>query len=130
MAIELKDGVPGLPLGSLTFPALAALAIDYDKRHDMLSITAIPARPAVSIDIEGEVWLRVVRATGEVVGFEFEDFREHFLPRHPELAQAWRTTYPSRLGRTHEQAAAFLEQVLRWFQQRCSSEATEQTHSI
>ena len=38
-------------------------------------------KPAISHDIEGEFWLRIVPDTNEIIGIEIEDFK-HFLKKY------------------------------------------------
>lgn len=66
-------------------PPVDEWAMEYDKDTDTLYMRVGRVRPATSIDLNGEVWARIDPATGEVVGFEIEGFREVFLVRHPEI---------------------------------------------
>jgi hypothetical protein len=52
------------------------------------------ARPATSVDWNGEFWLRVDPETGEIVGVEINDFEAVFLKKYPGLAQAWHEVKP------------------------------------
>jgi hypothetical protein len=77
----------------------------------MLSIRKAP--PAISHDVNGEVWLRVVRETGQIVGFEFEDFERVFLRNHPELEPEWkRIRGELTLNSGEDETAAFVSKVL------------------
>lgn len=71
-------------------PAPERLAMHYDDALDTLFISTQPAQAAVSVDIEGEMWVRFVPETAEVVGVEIEDFESSFLPSRPDVAAAWR----------------------------------------
>jgi hypothetical protein len=53
-----------------------------------------PEKPtaAISIDCEGELYLRVNPQTREIVGIEIEDFEQYFVIKHPEFAQIWKQT--------------------------------------
>jgi hypothetical protein len=55
-------------------------------------------KPAISVDLDGEIWLRMHPVTGEVYGFEIEDFERVFLAAHPDVASAWREVKPSLTG--------------------------------
>jgi hypothetical protein len=46
--------------------------------------------PAVSIDIEGEWYLRINPDTGEIVGVEIEDFEKYFIKKYPEFGVIWK----------------------------------------
>lgn len=63
--------------------------VDYDAETDMLYLRWAVA-PAVSVNIDGEVWLRVDPKTGEVYGFEIEDYESDFLKRHHDLWSVWK----------------------------------------
>ena len=65
-------------------------ALRYDKKADVLYVHTGSPRAAISVDLGGEVWLRMDPVTGEVYGFEFEDFEQVFLVAHPDLASGWR----------------------------------------
>ncbi|MBM4463897.1 MAG: DUF2283 domain-containing protein [Chloroflexi bacterium] len=65
----------------------------YDK-DDTFCIYSGSPRPAVSFDINGEVWLRIDPDSGDIIGLEIEDFESIFLKRHPELSPAWQQAKP------------------------------------
>lgn len=52
----------------------------YDKSRDVLFVYKEPKVPATSLNVAGEVWVRLTD-DGEVVGFEVEDFEAVFLVR-------------------------------------------------
>jgi hypothetical protein len=56
----------------------------YDADYDVLRIVIGDPRPAMSIDLGG-MWMRLEPDTGEILGFEIQDFVHSFLPKHPEL---------------------------------------------
>jgi len=58
---------------------------EYDMERDILFMQSKKRCPAVSVDLDGEIWFRIDPSTGEIVGIEIEDFREVFLKRHPEI---------------------------------------------
>jgi len=88
----------------------------YDKRHDTLFIRHAVPRPATSIDLDGEIWLRMDPSTGEILGFEIEDFERVFLARHPDIANAWREARGGRrpLGPLQEPLVAI---IINWIRQ-------------
>ena len=65
------------------------LSLDYDQARDVLCIYEEPRRGAVSVDVNGEAWLRCDPVTGDVTGAEIEDFERAFLPQHAELRAGW-----------------------------------------
>ena len=87
MAPELKRA----ELPKLYMPDVdsGSASMDYDSTTDMLYFRRAPA-PAVSVAIDGELWLRADPDTGEVYGFEIEAFEEHFLKRHSDLWSLWK----------------------------------------
>ena len=87
MAPELKRA----ELPTLYMPAVHAskASMDYDSETDMLYFRRIGA-PAVSVSIDGELWLRVDPDSGEVYGFEIEAFEAHFLKRHYDVWALWK----------------------------------------
>jgi hypothetical protein len=66
----------------------------YDKRRDVLFIHKEPNKPAVSWDADGLAWVRFDPETGEILGFEIEDFETVFLKKFPEAAAGWREIKP------------------------------------
>ena len=87
MAPELKRAeLPTLHMPKVN-PSKATM--DYDAETDMLYVRRISA-PAVSVSIDGELWLRVSPDSGEVYGFEIEAFEEDFLKRHHDLRTLWK----------------------------------------
>jgi len=90
MVEDLMRDVPPLPRP--VFPAIdpAAVRLAYDQIGDILSLKFTPSRPATSVDIGGELWLRMDPITGEVTGIEIEGFEIGYLKKHPDLAEIWR----------------------------------------
>jgi hypothetical protein len=66
----------------------------YHSDDDTLFARPEPARPATSLDWDGELWVRVDPETGEILGLEIDDFETVFLKKHPDLAQAWQEVKP------------------------------------
>lgn len=46
---------------ALQFPDTSEWSASYDRKHDILTISAAPPAPAHSVDVNGEMW--VVKAT-------------------------------------------------------------------
>ena len=65
---------------------------EYNKETDILFIYSKKKTPAISIDCDGEYWLRVEPRTGEILGIEIEDFKRVFLKKHPEIIRE-KTSY-------------------------------------
>ena len=64
----------------------------YNSKSDVFLMQSKEDRPAVSVDCDGEYWVRVDPETGEILGIEIEDFKRIFLKRHPTLLKQ-KTTY-------------------------------------
>jgi uncharacterized protein YuzE len=89
MANLVKEPPFDLPMPKFEDVDSKQFSLVYDKKHDTLFIRRGAPRPGTSIDLEGEAWLRMDPRTGEILGFEIEDFERVFLPRHPDIASAW-----------------------------------------
>lgn len=46
--------------------------------------------PAVSVDCDGDLFLRIDPETKEIVGIEIEDFEGYFITKYPAIAPAWK----------------------------------------
>lgn len=66
----------------------------YHDDEDTLFLRSEEPSPAVSFDCNGDVWFRVDPSSGEIVGFEIDDFETIFLKKYPELASAWKEIKP------------------------------------
>ena len=66
----------------------------YHSDEDILFIRPKNSSPAVSYDLEGELWLRFDPSTKEVLGIEIENFQSVFLKKHPEIAKIWKDAKP------------------------------------
>ena len=68
-----------------TLPNVRDFEGHYDKKTDTLLIQSKEARAAVSVDCDGEFWVRVDPKNGEILGIEVEDFKKVFLKKHAEM---------------------------------------------
>jgi len=66
----------------------------YHDDEDTFFLRPEEPRAAVSFDWNGDVWLRIDPSSGEIVGFEIDDFESIFLKKYPALANAWKETKP------------------------------------
>ncbi len=57
----------------------------YNEDTDILIIQSNENRPAISVDCNGEYWMRVDPETGEILGVEIEAFKKVFLKRHKDM---------------------------------------------
>ena len=65
--------------------------LSYDAKNDIFQMVrrSFAGRPAVSLDVDGEFWLRMDPETGEIFGVEIEDFEGNFLVTNPQLRAGW-----------------------------------------
>ena len=89
--VTVRDQESGSLLPKWNAFIQADITGDYDRKRDVLYICKVSAedKPAVSVDVSGEFWLRVDPETSEIVGIEIEDFKAIFLEKHPEVARPW-----------------------------------------
>ena len=66
----------------------------YHEAEDTLFVRPSNPCPATSFDINGEIWVRIIPDSGEIVGLEIEDFQSVFLKKYPNLATAWAESKP------------------------------------
>ena len=57
----------------------------YDKEIDTLIIQPKRPIPAVSVDWDGDFWVRMNPDNGEIVGIEIEDYKEFFSKKYHML---------------------------------------------
>lgn len=69
---------------------MADVHVVYHKDEDTLFIRSGNPRPAISFDLDGEIWVRIDPDTSNIVGLEIDDFESIFLKKHPELLNVWR----------------------------------------
>ncbi len=72
-----------------TITNLKDLMPSYDKRFDTFFLSPIKPISSVSVDWNGEFWLRVA-SNGDVVGLEVENFEKVFLFKYPEVRVIWK----------------------------------------
>ena len=77
-----------------TIENLKSTIASYNSDEDTLFIRPEIPRPAVSYDLNGELWIRFDPATKEIIGLEIENFESVFLKKHPEAAKVWKTAKP------------------------------------
>jgi len=93
-----------------TIDNIKKFTLTYHDKEDTLFLHPAEPREATSIDLNGEIWLRVDVRTREILGLEIEDFEAVFLKRHPDLAHAWQEVKPwcHRRKRPKEHVQSFL----------------------
>ena len=117
-AIEPNDRAAGASLLQQPLPDVSQWHLRYDEQQDTLYIWfGDRPRSAVSVDVDGAVWLRIAGDSNEVVGLEFEDFERVFLPRHPEIQASWqaeRSWRPSDAQHRPVAVGGFLATLRGW----------------
>ena len=68
---------------------------DYDKVADSLLLQPHEPDPAVSVDWNGEMWLRINPENGEIIGVEIEDYKKFFARKYRKYIRGIRVTDPS-----------------------------------
>ena len=95
MADITKTDYPNIDLNQLLrMREMPNVECVYYGKDDTLFIRSGAPRPAVSFDLNGEVWLRVDPDDGDIIGLEIDDFESIFLKKHPEISIAWRQAKP------------------------------------
>lgn len=85
----------------------------YHGKEDTLFL-----RPAVSLDWNGEFWIRFDPKAGEIVGIEIDAFEKYFLKIHPELMKAWNEVKPNFYRRkTNSHKRGFIHALLKFLQE-------------
>jgi len=89
----------------------------YHSNEDIFFLRTTSPREAVSLDWDGDIWLRIDPKTGEIVGLEIADFEAVFLKKYPGLASAWKEAKPlcirKKTGKPEEiNCEAFLRIIL------------------
>ena len=107
---------PDINIDFNTIDNLKHLLPSYDKKFDIFFILPVKSVPAVSVDWDGEFWIRVA-SNGEIVGIEVENFERVFLVKHTEVAAIWKEFKPiclknERKMRTPEVCESFLRILL------------------
>lgn len=87
------EELPQIDFGSLA-KRVSSFVCVYHKDEDTFFLRTEPPLPAVSMDWDGELWIRIEPNTGEIVGIEIDNFEAIFLEKHPELAKAWSQVKP------------------------------------
>lgn len=116
MADLAREPVADLPMPRFEEFDPGKFRMVYDKRHDTLFIRGPVPRPATSVDLDGEIWLRMDPLTGEILGFEIEDFVQVFLAKHPDIANAWREAHGRRRG-APRQEESLVAIIINWIRQ-------------
>jgi uncharacterized protein YuzE len=88
MGIQVVES-PEFNINYETINNLKNLVPSYDKQFDTFFVSQAKPIPAVSVDWDGEFWIRVT-SNGDIVGIEIENFEKVFLAKHPEVRATWK----------------------------------------
>ena len=74
----------------LRWPEMQKVQFSYTGNIDGLEIDSLLVlfqenRPASSLDVDGELWVRYDPESGDVIGVEIEDFEQFFLEKYSML---------------------------------------------
>lgn len=89
-----ETAVPQIKIDFGTLRNVGDFRLVYHEDEDTLFLRPAKALPGTSVDWNGEVWIRVSLASGEIVGLEIDEFEFVFIKRHPELESAWKEIKP------------------------------------
>jgi hypothetical protein len=68
-----------------TWGNLLGCKAEYNEKRDIFILYSEEERDAISMDCNGEFWVRVDPENGDILGLEIEDFERVFLKKHPEI---------------------------------------------
>jgi hypothetical protein len=103
---------------------------EYDRKEDILFLYSRSAkgRPAISMDVDGEFWLRLDPESSEVLAIEIDDFESLFLKKHAEVARIWEQA--STGPRAHpERKQSVLQLLLQWSRERFAAPIHASAHA-
>jgi len=67
-----------------------SFTVVYYEDIDTLMFQPEKPIPAISVDCNGDVYLRVNPENKEIVGIEIEDFEQYFIVKYPVIAPIWK----------------------------------------
>ena len=90
----MRDGPVEIP--PLRWPEMQKVLFSYTGNVDGLEIDSLLVlfqenRPASSLDVDGELWVRYDPESGDVIGVEIDDFEQFFLEKYSMLGHGWAT---------------------------------------
>lgn len=66
----------------------------YDKEADSLMLQLPMQTPAISVDFDGDFWVRIHPESGGIVGIEIEDYKAFFHKKYSVLLKGKGVTDP------------------------------------
>lgn len=79
MGTRMKDKINLATLGNVL-----SFEMTYDKGSDSLLMQSDSTTPAISVDWDGELWVRINPSNGDIVGIEIENYKKYFLKKHSD----------------------------------------------
>jgi len=77
-----------------TIDSIRSFTVNYDRKTDSLILQPNMPVPAVSVDWDGDLWVRVNPDKGKVVGIEIEGFRGFFSKKYQSILSGRGVTDP------------------------------------
>ena len=77
-----------------TINNIRSFVFNYDKEIDSLIIQTKIPMPCVSVDWDGDLWVRVNPHSGEIFGVEIEDYKEFFFKKYHSVLRGRAVTDP------------------------------------
>ena len=108
-----------LPTPRFEALAEARWSLAYDPHYDVMKIIIGEPRPAISVDLAGEMWLRMDPQTGEILGFEIEDFEKVFVRNHRELG-VQRSRLTQVFGRPRSEPVSWVRALFEFVKKLCA----------
>ena len=68
-----------------TVDNIRSFVLSYDKEADSLMLQTSMPVPAISVDFDGDFWVRVQPESGLIVGIEIEDYKSFFHKKYSML---------------------------------------------
>ena len=78
-----------------TINNIRSFVFNYDKEIDSLIIQTKVPMPCVSVDWDGDLWVRVNPHNGEIFGVEIEDYKEFFFKKYHSILRGRAVTDPA-----------------------------------
>lgn len=81
-------------IDNTTVLGIRTFVSEYDKETDTLIIQPETPIPAVSVDWDGDFWVRVNPASGEILGIVIEDYKAFFAKKYHLILRGHGVTDP------------------------------------
>ncbi len=75
-----------------TIDNVAGFIQEYDKDSDTLTLCPKVIIPSISVDFNGDFWVRVDTRNGSIVGVDIEDYKEYFAKKYSKYLRGRKVT--------------------------------------